>query len=229
MTFERGRSDLKIDGVQTVDEALALERAGATVIGIDPTPRAASPGPVSRRIGLEIREALTRCTLAVRLDEAAGSVEAALAAAQVFNPDMVQITRHALGWTSWRAALGDEGLPVFVDALSVSYEDDTAFVESRMRGLGDWPMAIAQVQFLGDIANPWPFLLNEAPSEPDGYVQLEDLRALTQKYPMVVSMGLEPGEALAFYRAFPDAKGLCFDIADEDLDSVLALIQAAQS
>jgi hypothetical protein len=222
---------IKIDGVSSIEEAAALQAAGATVIGVDlvADPRYENTKAVSLETGRKIRDALRSARLCVTLDPDAADAESALAAVRAFSPDFVQVPRYGTARVEWRQALLGSGIQVVLDGEEISYEDDPAWVESRLSETREWAPALVQVSLLNDIEQPWPFLTVEAPKAPGDLFQIEGIRHVTEQYDMLVSMEVSAAEINDFRANLPRAKGIFFRIGPADLAQIITLLQALRT
>jgi hypothetical protein len=197
---------IKVDRVQSVAEALAIEDLGADLIGValDPDPRFADVRVVSAEQAIEIAGVLRRARLVVELDVRDDPAQAIRTARSVGARYL-----QPLAATVFPAGVSTDGLHLVYAGIEISHDDDPGWVFTR------YPeAALFQIQVLPEYRNAWAMLRDEAPAYPDDEFQIDDLNALGRARDVVVTLDFTPGNVTEILTSLPGVRGIALTLAD---------------
>jgi hypothetical protein len=202
---------IKVDRVRSVDEALALENAGADLLGVDLTadPRFDDGRTISVQDAVEIDQALARASLVPVLDlsDDAGRV---VGIAQAVHARMVQPARRAVPPAEVLARLSDAGIGIVYGGIEIAHDDDPSWVLSDFTGV---QASFFQADVLPEYRDSWAFLRDRAPEYEDEF-QIADLDDLAAAHPMLVGLDFNPDNIRAIVDTLPHVRGLVFTLAE---------------
>jgi len=205
---------IKVDRVGSADEAAALERLGADLLGVDlaADPRFDDGREMSVERAAEIDRVLERATLVPVLDLSAGP-ERILRIADSLHARMVQTSRRAVPPADVRAALSDAGIGIVYAGIEIAHDDDPGWVLSDYTAERDLGVSFFQADVLPEYRDSWAFLRDRSPEFEDEF-QIADLDGLAAGQPLVVGLDFTPGNVREIREALPHVRGLVLTLAE---------------
>jgi len=205
---------IKVDRVRSADEAAALERLGADLLGIDlaPDPRFDDGREMSVEGAAEIDRVLERATLVPVLDLSADPGRI-LRVARAVRARMVQSSRRAVPPADVRAALSDAGIGIVYAGIEIAHDDDPGWVLSDYTGERDLGVSFFQADVLPEYRDSWAFLRDRSPEFEDEF-QIADLDGLAAEQPLVVGLDFTPGNVREIRDSLPHVRGLVLTLAE---------------
>jgi hypothetical protein len=205
---------IKIDRVRTVGEAVALERLGATMIGValGPDPRFTDDRTIAVADAAVVAGALHNATLVAALDLSVDP-DRILRTAAACQARIVQSTSGMLPPDEVRSALEGAGIGVIYADLEVSHDDDPSWTFTRFSGIPDSNVTAYQIDVLGEYRDSWRFLQEESPAYPDEF-QIADLNELAATRDLLVTLDFTPGNIAGILTALPAIRGVALPLSE---------------
>ncbi|MEU4238633.1 hypothetical protein [Actinoplanes sp. NPDC026619] len=205
---------IKVDRVRAADEAVALEKLGADLLGVDLTPDPRFDDgreiPVEQAVG--IYAVLERATLVPMMD-LADDPDRILRIANSLHARFVQPVGRAVPPAIVRAALSEAGIGIVYGGVEIAHDDDPGWVFSDYTAEQDLGASFFQADVLPEYRDSWAFLRDRAPEYEDEF-QIADLDQLASEYPLVVGFDFTPGNVREILGALPRVRGLVLTLGD---------------
>jgi phosphoribosylanthranilate isomerase len=203
---------IKVDRVHSVSEAVALEGAGADMIGValSPDPRFADDRVVTVEEAAAIGKSLARATLVTTMELT--DRDRVLRTAAAIRTSVVQPITSAVPPQEVRTALSDAGVGVAYSGLEINHDDDPSWVFSAYKETPDLNAVLFQADVLPEYRGSWKFLRDESPEYEDEF-QISDLNDLAREWPLVVNLDFTPDNIKEVLAALPDVRGIAFTLA----------------
>ncbi|GAA2606033.1 carbon-nitrogen hydrolase family protein [Paractinoplanes durhamensis] len=205
---------IKVDRVRSAGEAVAFEKLGADLLGVDltPDPRFDDGREISVEQAVGIDQALERATLVPRLD-LVDEPDRILRIAQALHARMVQSSRPTVPPAGVRAALSDAGIGIVYGGIEIAHDDDPGWVFSGYTDEQDLAVSFFQADVLPEYRDSWTFLRDRAPEYDDEF-QIADLDSLATERPLVVGLDFTAENVREILGALPHVRGLVLTLAD---------------
>ncbi|MBM2618264.1 hypothetical protein JIG36_22140 [Actinoplanes sp. LDG1-06] len=205
---------IKVDRVRSVDEALALEKAGADLLGVDltPDPRFEDRREITVEQAAAIDGALSRASLVplLELDDEPARI---LRIAQAMHARMVQPVRTVLPPAEVRARLSAAGIGIVYGGIEIAHDDDPGWVLSAYKDEPDLEVSFFQADVLPEYRDSWAFLRDQSPEYEEEF-QIADLDDLAAGHPMLVGLDFAPVNVREIIENLPHVRGLVFTLAE---------------
>jgi hypothetical protein len=205
---------IKVDRVRSADEATALEKLGADLLGVDlaPDPRFDDGREISVERAVEIDQVLGRATLVPVLD-LADEPARIVRIARAVHARMVQPARRVVPPAAVRAALSDAGIGVVYGGIEIAHDDDPGWVLSDYTDEPELGVSFFQADVLPEYRDSWAFLRDRSPEFEEEF-QIADLNDLATAHPLLVGLDFSPRNVREIVGALPHVRGLSFTLAD---------------
>ena len=208
---------IKVARVRSVAEATMFEELGADIIGVSLAPEHggglfADDRALSRDTAAAIGHALGRARLAIGLaNPVSHDAAEVLDLARRCMADLIQVPAFDLPDSHVCQALAAEGIGLIVGRFAASHDDDPAWILSPLAELGgllgDPGVALAELELLPDHEDAWQFLTTESPRFSDE-LQIDDIEALAQTRPLLLSSDITPDRVGDMLRRLPSIRGI---------------------
>jgi hypothetical protein len=204
---------VKVDRVRSVDEAVAVERLGAGMVGValGPDPRFDDDRVVPVEVATEIGQALRQATLVAAMD-LGGDPGLVLRVAGTVGAGLVQSVNGVVPPVAVRAALAGAGIGIVLAGLEIAHDDDPSWVLSRYADVPDLGAVLFQADVLGEYRDSWRFLREESPAYPEEF-QIEDLNGLGQQGDLVATLDFTPANVAEIVATLPGIRGVALPLA----------------
>jgi hypothetical protein len=202
---------IKVDRVRSVDEAVALEKAGVDLIGVDlvSDPRFADGREVTVDQAAKIADALVHASLVPVLDLDDDQRQIA----QTLHARMVQPARRAVPPAEVRARLSAASVGIVCGGIEIAHDDDPSWVLSDLTAVPDLEVSFFQADVLPEYRDSWAFLRDRAPAYLEEF-QIADLDDLATAHPMLVGLDFARNNVREIKNALPHVRGLVFTLAE---------------
>jgi hypothetical protein len=228
---------IKVDRVASADEAIALETAGADIIGVDLDRdlRFADDRTLALASIAEIRESLRQAHLAVAMNLHADPADVVRLATRT-GADMVQPIMIAIPPSPVRAALRDAGLGIVYAGVDISHDEDPSWIFGAHDDEPNLNATLFQADVLPEYRNSWAFLRDSSPEYPEEF-QIADLDELARGRPLLANLDTTPDNILEILERLPSIHGLALvlgehptrgDVRHHSFPAAIALLNAVR-
>ncbi|MBU2667429.1 hypothetical protein KOI35_28350 [Actinoplanes bogorensis] len=205
---------IKVDRVRSVDEAIALEKLGTDLIGVDlaPDPRFDDGREITVEQAVEIDTALSRASLVpvMNLDDDPGRI---VQTAQAVHARMVQPVRRAVLSADVRAGLSEAGIGIVCAGIEIAHDDDPGWVISDYTAQPDLEVSFFQADVLPEYHDSWAFLRDRAP-EYEQEFQVTDLNDLAIAHPLLVGLDFTADNVREIADTLSPVRGWVFTLGE---------------
>ena len=199
----------------SAEEAVALEAAGADLIGVSlaADPRFHDDRTVTVEQASAIGTALQRATLVAAM-ELAGVPGPVLRTVTALGAGMVQPITGALPPAGVRAALGDAGVGIVYGGIEIAHDDDPGWVFGAYADVPDLNAVLFHADVLPEYRDSWAFLRDRAPEFEDEF-QVADLDGLGREWPLVVGLDFTAATVGEIMAALPAVRGIALTLGGQ--------------
>ncbi|MBL7257244.1 hypothetical protein [Paractinoplanes lichenicola] len=205
---------IKVDRIRSADEAVALEKAGVALLGVDltPDPRFADNREITVEQADEIGRRLSTAALVPVLDLNDDPARV-LRIAQAVRAPLVRSARRAVPPADVRARLSDAGIGIVFGGIEIAHDDDPGWILSDFTDEENLEVAYFQADVLPEYSGSWSFLRDRSPEYEDEF-QIADLNDLAAAHPLLIGLDFTPDNVHEIVGALPQVSGLLFTLAE---------------
>ena len=206
---------IKVDRVQSVSEAIQLEKAGVSIIGVSLSKNARfnDNRDITLDTAFSIEQSLTNAKYAVEIDFN-WKLERVVKLAKELRFDFIQPNDNNIPDDKYIRALAAKGIQIIYPYIEVSHDSDPSWILSRFEGKKQLNAAYFQLDIFSDYSNDaWKFIQEESPEYPEE-IQIEDINQLAKQYPLLLCFNYTEDNITEILNTFSHSRGLSFVLAD---------------
>ena len=204
----------KIDRVKSVEEAVELQRLGVDLIGISLSEKFIFDDNrvVKIDMAIAIRGKLKKSKLVGEVSVGQGLREVIFLIEEI-GLDYVQLVEYVLPSIEFRQELERRGVGIIYSGISVSYDDDPAWILSKYENVSDLNAAFYHLDLLGDMENSWNFLKQESPQYIDEF-QIDDIDKIGEGFPLLITLDYTVDNVCEIADRISTARGISMTLGE---------------
>ena len=206
---------IKVDRVQSVSEAIQLEKVGANIIGVSLSKNARfnDNRNITLNTAFSIGQSLTNAKYAIEVDFN-WELKRIVKLAKELRVDFIQPNDHNIPDAKYIRALAAEGIQIIYPHIEVSHNSDPSWILSRFEGKKQLNAAYFQLDIFSDYSDDaWQFIKYESPEYPEE-IQIDDINRLAEQWSLLLCFNYTEGNIIEILDTFSSAKGVSFVLAD---------------
>ena len=206
---------IKVDRVQSVSEAVRLEKAGANIISVSlaKNSRFDDTRDITTETALAIKQSLINAKYVAEVNfnwEIAQIIELA----KNIGFDYLQPNDRNVPDENCLRSLAAEGIKIVYPYIEVSHDSDPDWIFSRFENKKKLNAAYFQLDVFSDYSDDaWKFIKYESPEYPEEF-QIEDIDRLAQERPLLISFNYSEQNIVEIFNTFSNIKGISLVLAD---------------
>jgi hypothetical protein len=207
---------IKVDRVQSVQEALELEALDVKIICtiLDPIYEFNDNRTISVEKAEEIGGSLKKSHLCCELK----NPEYPISFLKQINCRYVQFSSHEIISRRIKLALENEGIGIIYSDLYASYDSDPSWIMSPFEHEDEDAEALNasfyDIELLTDVLDSWNFLSRRCPEYPEE-LQVSDINELASHYPILIGLNYSIENIREITYSMQNIRGITFRIGDE--------------
>jgi hypothetical protein len=197
---------VKVDRVKSVEEAVTLQRLGVNLIGISLGEK--DDFDDDRVLSEDQASLIQKSLKSSKLVGDISKVSQELQISNIINDlnfDYIQINKSEILETI-NQDIDNQKKGIIYSPICLSYDEDPAWA---FDGLNIGKYSYFQLDLLGDMENSWNFLVSKASEEPEE-LQIEDIKELSKRYPLLLTIDFSKNNISDILKSFPDICGITF-------------------
>jgi hypothetical protein len=205
---------IKIDRVNSIEEALELESLGVQIICVelDPIYTFYDRRKISLDMAHEIRHSLKKSALCCEfLDISKYSFDTI----KSLNCKYIQCSRFSIIREDIRQDLASGKIGIIYSDFNISYDHDASWIMIRFEDENPETLnaSFYDIDLINDFEKSWDFLVNECPKHSE-LLQVREINELASSYPILVSIDYSIDNITEILNTISNMKGMSFRLGE---------------